>query len=338
MANQSGGFMETNTLVSKVAFLILVLIGFIFLFRYTSALIAWAMTPSGTPHLIDGMLPGGHSAMIEVNPQLGTWPFGSAIPILRSKDQDDGIEFTWSVWVFVDSAGLTNTSVGKYKNVFVKGHKGNNMNATDSNAVFGDLGNTEDPKCKTLGCDSGGGSTMDNAGMNGMNFPSNAPGLYIAPNSNAMVVVMNTFDNPLEMITVEDIPLDKWVNVIIRCDNTDLSIYINGTIIKRLKLSSVPKQNYEPVWINSGGDMPGYTSNLWYWNYALGTTAIETIVENGPNLKMLGGNMNNSMPYYLSLRWFFVGTGDQYNSMNVAPQSLKGSNPTAGLLDMKDNN
>ena len=58
MTSQKGGFMETNTLVSKVAFLILVLIGFIFLFRYASALIAWAFTPSGTPHLIDGMLPG----------------------------------------------------------------------------------------------------------------------------------------------------------------------------------------------------------------------------------------------------------------------------------------
>ena len=336
MTSQKGGFMETNTLVSKVAFLILVLIGFIFMFRYASGLIAWALTPSGTPHLIDGMLPGGHSAKIEVNPQLGTWPFGNAIPILRSNNQEDGIEFTWSVWVFVESSGLTTTSVGKYKNVFVKGNKGNNMNAADSSAVFGDLGSSagDDPKCKKLGCD--GPSAAEGAGMNGMNFPSNAPGLYIAPNSNAMVVVMNTFDNPLEMITIEDIPLDKWVNVIIRCDNTDLSIYFNGTIIKRHKLSSVPKQNYEPVWINSGGDMPGYTSNLWYWNYALGTTAIETIVENGPNLKMLGGNMNSAMPYYLSLRWFFVGTGDQYNPAYVAPQSLQGTNATAGLLDMND--
>ena len=29
----------------------------------------------------------------------------------------------------------------------------------------------------------------------GLNFPNNAPGLYIAPNTNNLVVVMNTFND-----------------------------------------------------------------------------------------------------------------------------------------------
>ena len=60
----------------------------------------------------------------------------------------------------------------------------------------------------------------------------------------------------------------------------------------------------------------GYISNLWYYSYALGTSAIQNIVSNGPNTKMISSSngMNDNMFNYLSLRWFFYGAGDSYNS------------------------
>ena len=133
-----------------------------------------------------------------------------------------------------------------------------------------------------------------------------------SPSFTMPVAVMNTFENPNETIIVPDIPLNKWVNVIIRCDNTTLDVYINGTVIKRHQLSGVPKQNYDDVYMAANGGFSGYISNLWYYNYALGTSAIETIVENGPNLNMKDKDMLQSEPYYLSLRWFFAGAGDEY--------------------------
>ena len=39
----------------------------------------------------------------------------------------------------------------------------------------------------------------------GLSFPNNAPGLYIAPNTNDLVIVMNTFEDPNQMIVVQDI-------------------------------------------------------------------------------------------------------------------------------------
>jgi spermidine/putrescine transport system permease protein len=36
------------------------------------------------------------------------------------------------------------------------------------------------------------------------------------------------------------------------------------------------------------GGFNGYISNLWYYNYALGTAAIQRIAANGPNTKMIG--------------------------------------------------
>ena len=48
--------------------------------------------------------------------------------------------------------------------------------------------------------------------------------------------------------------------------------------------------------------------------YSLGTAAIQSIAEGGPNTKMIGSNgMNDKMFNYLSLRWFFYGAGDGYN-------------------------
>jgi hypothetical protein len=149
---------------------------------------------------------------------------------------------------------------------------------------------------------------------NGLNFPNNAPGLYIAPYTNTLVVIMNTYDVINEEIVVSDIPLNKWVSVIIRCKNTSVDIYINGIVTKSVKLLGVPKQNYGNVYVAMNRGFDGYISNLWYYNYSLGTAAIQNLVKNGPNTKMSGSSaMSMKNPNYLSLRWYFYGNNDQFN-------------------------
>jgi hypothetical protein len=146
-----------------------------------------------------------------------------------------------------------------------------------------------------------------------MNQPNNAPGLYIAPNTNALVVVMNTFNDIEEKVTIDDIPMNKWICVQLRVENHQLDTYINGKLAKRLIMKGVPKQNYGDVFVGMNGGFSGYISDLRYFNYGLGTGKIQSIVDSGPNLKMLGQNMNDSDPKYLSLRWFFMGSKDGYN-------------------------
>ena len=271
-------FLDGNSLVSKLAFLVFVLIVFVILLRVGSEILGWLFSPSPNPHLLDGMIDAKHLVVYPQDPSVK-----GSVPILRSNNQEDGLEFTWSVWLFIEDLEYKKD---EYKHVF---HKG-----------------TMDSLLQQSSADKTGNVAP------GMSFPNNAPGLYIAPNTNDLVVVMNTFENPNETVIVPDIPINKWVNVIIRCDNSTLDVYINGTIIKRHQLSGVPRQNYDDVYAAANGGFSGYISNLWYYNYALGTSAIEGIVENGPNLKMKDTNMLQSEPYYLSLRWFFTGTGDQY--------------------------
>lgn len=264
-------FLNSNSLVVKFAFLLLVIFGFIILLRIGINIVSYFFKPSDSPLLINGMIDATQQLIIPQDPSNN-----GSVTIYRSINANDGIEFSWSVWMFISNLQVNQ---GIYKHVFSKG----NSDLTD----------------------------------NGLIQPNNAPGLYIAPNTNSIVVIMNTFNVINEEIMIPNIPINKWVNVIIRCQNTTLDVYVNGTISRSINLVGVPKQNYGDVFVAMNGGFSGYISNLQYYNYALGTAAIQGIVEKGPNTKLIGSNgMNDPMRDYLSLRWFFYGAGNAYNPEN----------------------
>jgi len=262
-------FLQSNSLVAKFAFLMLILILFVMVLRWGVALLNYIFSPSGNPHMLDGMIDSKHMKVIPQDPSKD-----GAKPILRSNNQRDGIEFTWSCWIYIDDLDY---GAGTYRHIF---HKGND-----------DINYTQAPT--------------------GLNKPNNGPGLYITPNKNNLLLIMNTFDKIEEKIVIEDVQLNKWINVIIRCENTTVDCYINGTITKRHNLSGVPFQNYGNVYMSMNGGFSGYTSNLWYWDYGLGTSHIQSIVDQGPNMTMADSGMSESEPRYFSLRWFFANTGSQ---------------------------
>ena len=269
-------FLGSNSIVAQFAFFLLVLFGFIILLRLGISFLGYMLSPSGSPKLIDGMVDAKQLIVIPQDPQSE-----GAVTIARSVNADEGIEFTWSVWVFIDD--LTYNS-GKYRCVFYKGNDyAKNPNANDSETQ-------------------------------GLNFPNNAPGLYLSPNTNDLVVMMNTFNVINEEIIINDIPINKWVNVIIRCKNNTLDVYVNGSIIKSHELHGVPKQNYGDVYVAPNGGFSGYISNLWYYNYALGISEIQRLVNKGPDTNMKGSNgISIKKSNYLSLRWFFYGSTDSFN-------------------------
>ena len=79
------------------------------------------------------------------------------------------------------------------------------------------------------------------------------------------------------------------------------------------------------------GGFDGNVSNLWYYNYALGTAAIQKIVSDGPNTNMIGNNgMNDKSRNYLSLRWFFYGSGDMYNPAAPRAQMVQNMKNSQG--------
>lgn len=271
-------FLQSNSIIAKFAFLILILLVFMMLLSLGSFIMALLFSNKHNPILLDGLINSTQMMIIPQDPSKK-----GAVPIYRSNNEREGMEFTWSVWIFVNDFGNTDTT--SIKHVF---HKGSNtMNVTGSGA----------------------------GGQQGENFPINGPGLYIIPrikNSSAgdvagLKVIMNSFENIDEEVTVSNLPLNKWVNVILRVTKQNqLDVYINGTLSKRHMLTGVPRQNYGDVYLSMNGGFSGNTSSLRYFEKALGTNAIQNIVNKGPNKIAVAGTMDikHDTTKYLSTRWF----------------------------------
>ena len=269
-------FLESNSIVAKFAFLILVLIIFMMLLSLGSFILIRVFSKDSNPILIDGMINSRQMMIIPQNPSKR-----GAKPIHRSNNERDGLEFTWSVWIFVNDFGVKENEM---KHVF---HKGNDNISKDG---------------------TGGGEE-------GVNFPNNSPGLYITPRLDGkgkgdmagLKIFMNSFEKINEEIIVKDLPLHKWVNIIIRVTKQNqLDVYINGTLVKRHMLAGVPRQNYGDVYVSMNGGFDGNTSGLRYFEEALGTSKIQSIVNKGPNTSFVTANLGstNVTNKYLSTRWY----------------------------------
>jgi hypothetical protein len=101
----------------------------------------------------------------------------SSVPIMKSNNETTGMEFTWSTWIYLDDLGSSNI---QYQHIF---NKGDNVYS----------------------------STTNIASVN------NAPGLYLSPGDNKLHVIMNTVSksNVNETIEIDNVPIKKWVNIII---------------------------------------------------------------------------------------------------------------------------
>lgn len=260
--NASKEFLQSNSLIAKLAFLFLVIILFVIVLRLGSSLISWLLSPDSNPKLVDGMKDASKLAIVTQDPKLK----GSKT-ILRSNNEQEGLEFTYSVWLYINN--LTEGQ-GRYKHIF---HKGNDNIQT-------------------------GGTN------NGMNLPNNGPGMYLDKDTNSLVIVMNTFNNVIEKVNIDNIPLNKWINVLIRVEGAKMDVYINGTITLRHEFSSVPKQNYGDIYVNLNGGFNGFLSDLWYHDYGLNIKQIMNIVQTGPNLEMKESMGSQYAPPYFSLRWY----------------------------------
>ena len=274
-------FLTSNSLVAKATFLLFALFLYMMLFRIGMMIIMYFYGPTNVKKLIDGMIPSNKPITISQDPQVD-----GAQTIYRSNNQVNGIEFTWSVWLYIDEDSFKpRTTEFKYKHIF---HKGN-LNL--------------DPDTK-------------------MYTPNNAPGLYISPINNdaediEITVCMSTFKDYNEMTTISNIPVNKWFNVIIRCKNTLLDVYINGFIAKSVSLTGIPKQNFGDVYVAQNGGFTGNIADLLYYSSALGIADIQSIASSGPNTytaKITGGggigsSISNLSANYLSTQWYFDGVG-----------------------------
>lgn len=267
----SRDFLESNTLIAKTAFLLLVIILFFILLRVSISLLSWLLAPSQNMTLVNGIADATQSIIISQDPSSQ-----ASMPIIRSVNESEGMEFTWSIWMFLKPVTASPTATN-FSHVFSKG-------IFNAGSISG--------KCNP--------------------FSNNAPGLYLS-NANTLTIVMDSTTTPgcktddatNTPITINNMPINKWFNVIIRLTNNDLDVYINGRLTDRTTITSgVPNQNYDDVYICQNGGFNGYIADLKYYNSSIGTSEVNSIVSSGPNTSINMSTLKNNMPPYLSTNWY----------------------------------
>ena len=262
-------FLNSNTIIAKFAFVILVIILFLFFLGLGVNAVQYLFSSGKNPYIIKGMISGNDSQVISQDPIQK-----KAITLQRSNNEKTGMEFTWSVWLYLSE---TNDNTAN-QHIFNKGDK--------------------------------------TYGTNGVGI-NNGPGLYIKGKGAtendrivSVVVFMDTVGSATsEQITIPNIPIKKWVNVVIRLENLMMDIYVNGIIAERKVFTNVAKQNYYDIQIcqnnAAGSGFNGNLSNLRYYNKALSAIQINNIVYWGPNTSASKGVANTKGGFdYLSTTWY----------------------------------
>tara|TARA_Y100000389_G_C17463960_1_gene523962 strand:- start:36 stop:803 length:768 start_codon:yes stop_codon:yes gene_type:complete len=126
---------------------------------------------------------------------------------------------------------------------------------------------------------------------------SPAPSVLFAPNNNNIHVTLAVYPNKKSTQSntytckLENVPLQKWTNLIITTENRALDIYLDGKLVKTCVMPGVPKvANASNILLTPNGGFSGYTNSFKYFSYSVNPKQAYDIYKSGlrPNLGSLG--------------------------------------------------
>lgn len=156
-------------------------------------------------------------------------------------------------------------------------------------------------------------------------WPLMGPGVFIRSDTNALRVVMNTYESPYTYVDIENIPVKKWFHVVLNCKKGGLEIHINGNLTNKIRFeNSLPYMNYQDIIMFSTanysirgsttpsvgegksldvrGTFRGFMSAFAYTRYSMSFTEIQALLKAGPSKKTKTDTME--LPPYLSESWW----------------------------------
>ena len=298
MSGSSGGgfglreFMESNSLVAKFAFVLMVFIVLTTAIKLSIIGLSYLMLPSMSPYVLDGT---ANTEDLAINVSQDPAQKDSVF-IARSMNEAGGLEYTWSAWFYINQVPI---ELGKYSRIFSKGGEGTKSsqdgiyypnNAPGMYIKFSDDVTATNPDRTDKGRNVSLLAVVD---VSGKSDKSGRENLH-------------------EKLIATDIPIKNWVNAVIRVTNNVIDLYINGRLAQRRKTAGIPLQNYGKVNIGeskSQDRFSGYISTIQYFNYSIGSTKIKSIVDEGPKLKMIttsgaGSEATKNVGSYLSNNWY----------------------------------
>jgi len=223
----------------------------------------------------------------------------------KMKNVKNTSNFTYSMWIFVDD---WNYNYGQEKNV---------LNRANGPSVFlGDKPNTlkvkmsyYDPTKASTGGGSGGSGGGASPSLAPLNAATKAacaacvsgytcacescnngvPDAGTSPEALAQAELMRQQglnNSTVNTCQIDNIPIQKWVNVIISLFGLTLDVYLDGKLVRTCVLPGVPRvDNSLGITVSDNGGFSGWTTNFKYWADASNPQQAYNIYKDG-----FGGN------------------------------------------------
>ena len=129
--------------------------------------------------------------------------------------------------------------------------------------------------------------------------PCTANGTSNAASTAASTAAENGTSMPC---SIDNVPIQKWVNIIITLYGKTLDTYLNGKLVRTCVLPGVPKiDNNSDILVTPNGGFSGWTTNFKYWSDASNPQQAFNIYKAGFGNSILGNLYNK-----YRLRFSFV--------------------------------
>jgi len=124
----------------------------------------------------------------------------------------------------------------------------------------------------------------------------------------------NTMEEQTTSITVNDIPLQRWTNLILSLNGRALDIYLDGKLVKTLLLAGVPAIPISsPVHLTPDGGFSGQTANFVYMSRAVNPQEAYDIYREGSGVDSFWSRLFNK--YRIKIA--FMEDNKELNSLQI---------------------
>ena len=124
-----------------------------------------------------------------------------------------------------------------------------------------------------------------------------SPAVILGGMENNLHVKVNCYGatggSQIHTCTVQNVPLQKWFNVIISLYGRTLDVYIDGKLVRTCVLPGVVKVNPDAnILVTPQGGFDGWTTNFKYWPTATNPQEAYDIYKDGLGGSILGSMLN----------------------------------------------
>jgi len=194
--------------------------------------------------------------------------------------------FTYSIWLYVND---WNYKYGELKFVFARAGGTMGKNVTDATSLSSLL------PCPAV--------TLDAQQNN----------LSISMACYNMTGTKTDGTSQLFTSVIQNIPIQRWVNLLFSVYGRTLDIYMDGKLVRTAILPGLVKVNPQSsIYLTPNGGFNGYTSKFQYWPNAMDPQTAWNIYTGG-----YGGGFLNSILGQYQVQFSFINNGKTMNTVTI---------------------